>query len=239
MRNILRERSSQKSLDRIGQIQYNERSKRMGLNPFEQCDNRESGMKTILCIGDSNTFGYDPRSFFGSQYPPDVRWTGLLKKSGWRVCDCGQNGMSVPGEYAFPMMEQLIRSMLPVDLVTVMLGSNDLLQGATAEETAERMSRFLPCAADAARNAGILLLSPPVMRRGDWVQSENLIRESARLAERYRKVAEDTGTFFADTEAWGVELSFDGVHFSPAGHAAFARHLSAQITALCGRPIPS
>ena len=89
------------------------------------------------------------------------------------------------------------------------------------------------------RDAEILLLSPPVMRRGDWVQSENLIRESARLAERYRKVAEDTGTFFADTEAWGVELSFDGVHFSPAGHAAFARHLSAQITALCGRPIPS
>ena len=32
----------------------------------------------ILCIGDSNTYGYDPRSFFGDRYPEDVRWTDNL-----------------------------------------------------------------------------------------------------------------------------------------------------------------
>ena len=35
-------------------------------------------MKTILCYGDSNTYGYDPST--GFRYPADVRWTGVLKR---------------------------------------------------------------------------------------------------------------------------------------------------------------
>ena len=32
----------------------------------------------ILCFGASNTYGYDPRSYFGSQYPAQYRWVDLL-----------------------------------------------------------------------------------------------------------------------------------------------------------------
>lgn len=42
----------------------------------------------ILCIGDSNTYGYDPRSFFGDRYPEDVRWTdnlGACERTGFRA----------------------------------------------------------------------------------------------------------------------------------------------------------
>jgi len=35
-------------------------------------------MKRILCFGDSNTYGYDPRSFFGDRYDAQNRWTDLL-----------------------------------------------------------------------------------------------------------------------------------------------------------------
>ena len=31
--------------------------------------------KQIVCIGDSNTWGYDPRGFGGGRYPAAVRWT--------------------------------------------------------------------------------------------------------------------------------------------------------------------
>ena len=52
---------------------------------------------TLLCFGDSNTYGYDPRSFPGDRYPADVRWTGLLAKAtGWRVLEAGQNGREIP-----------------------------------------------------------------------------------------------------------------------------------------------
>ena len=33
----------------------------------------------LICFGDSNTYGYDPRSFFGGRYPG--RWTDLLAEN--------------------------------------------------------------------------------------------------------------------------------------------------------------
>ena len=38
----------------------------------------ELRMKSILCYGDSNTYGLMPDS--PDRYPRDVRWTGILQK---------------------------------------------------------------------------------------------------------------------------------------------------------------
>ncbi len=41
-------------------------------------------MKNVLCFGDSNTYGYDPRSYFGGRYDADSRWVDILAaKTGW------------------------------------------------------------------------------------------------------------------------------------------------------------
>ena len=181
-------------------------------------------MKRILCFGDSNTFGYDPRSYFGSQYPSDVRWTGLLQGMGWEVANCGQNGRCIPREPQFPAVADLLRR-VAADVVTVMLGSNDILCGATAEETAARMEALLRCMKENAGTANILLIAPPPMRFGDWVQTQELIDESARLGGLYRALAEKLGVVFDDAGEWDVALTFDGVHFSPEGHASFAKGL--------------
>lgn len=50
----------------------------------------------ILCFGDSNTYGCDPRSLLGERYPPNARWPELLRSSGWEAVNCGQNGREVP-----------------------------------------------------------------------------------------------------------------------------------------------
>lgn len=181
-------------------------------------------MKRILCFGDSNTFGYDPRSYFGSQYPSDVRWTGLLQGMGWEVANCGQNGRCIAREPQFPAVVDLLRR-VAADVVTVMLGSNDLLNGATAEEAAEHMEALLRCMKENAGTANILLIAPPPMRFGDWVQTQELIDESARLGGLYRALAEKLGVVFDDAGEWDVALTFDGVHFSPEGHASFAKGL--------------
>ena len=188
--------------------------------------------KRILCIGDSNTWGYDPRSYFGSQYPSEVRWTGLLEWSGMQVINCGENGMTIPGEAHFPILERLIRSRLPADVVTVMLGTNDLLEGLETQKIAERMKCFLHCVTETAPDAGALLIAPPVLKKGTWVQSERQIENSVKLAVLYRDLADETGVDFADAESWGVELAFDGVHFSPTGHRAFAEGLQRMIDSI-------
>ena len=132
----------------------------------------------VLCIGDSNTYGYDPRTYFGSRYPAEVRWTDRL--DGYEVINCGMNGLPVP--YDSRPFTDLIRTYSP-DLVVVMLGSNDLLEGASAESTAVRMDGFLGVIGTA--GARILLIAPPPMRLGDWVQSPDLIRESEKLGKKH------------------------------------------------------
>lgn len=172
----------------------------------------------ILCLGDSNTWGYDPRSFYGSRYPADVRWTDQLGDS--TGINCGMNGLSIPQNAL--VYRDLIKSKSP-DLTIVMLGSNDLLEGASAAVTTERMNSFLM--EIKAVTPAILLISPPSMRRGEWVQSEKLISESKKIGTMYRKLAESLEVLFADADEWQVDLSFDGVHFTEEGHASFAEGL--------------
>ena len=173
----------------------------------------------ILCIGDSNTYGYDPRSYIGSRYPENVRWTDRL--TGHEVINCGLNGMTVPRNHNRAI--GLIKSNEP-DLVVVMLGTNDLTGGLSAEQIAERMENFLDSISIADRP--ILLIAPPVLQYGEWVMDDDIVEESERLGDSYRRLAERKGCLFADAGKWGIEMTFDGVHFSPAGHAAFAEHMN-------------
>lgn len=108
----------------------------------------------ILCYGDSNTYGYDPRSFIGDRYPADARWVELLaKETGWEIINRGLNGWEIP-EQDIPLPNDL-------DLLIVMLGTNDLLQGADAETADGRMETFLRCS-PLAEGKQILLIAPPL-----------------------------------------------------------------------------
>ena len=147
--------------------------------------------RRLLCYGDSNTYGYDPRSYLGGRYPDSVRWTALLRQYGWQVCDRGENGRSIPSSDREISMTVQSLCRMDVDILTVMLGSNDLLQmpSPSAEECAERMERFLTTLLhedgwDKSRN--ILLIAPPPMALGAWVQDEETTAASHRLAECYK-----------------------------------------------------
>ena len=101
--------------------------------------------RRLLCYGDSNTYGYDPRSFLGGRYPESVRWTALLNAANWDVINRGENGRSIPRlDQQIEAAVQTVRG-IETDILTVMLGSNDLLQcpGLSAEVCGERMERFL------------------------------------------------------------------------------------------------
>ena len=188
--------------------------------------------KRILCLGNSNTFGYDPRSAFGGRYPREVRWTGRLEAAGWEVFNRGMNGGMVPTEGMTSALLDLAESLKPLDGITVMYGTNDVLQGGSAAAAGERMEAFARALQERmGEGTEILLIAPPPVTVGDWVQSESIIRESAALSGEYRRAAAALGARFADAGTWGVGLEFDGVHFTEAGHAAFFEGLSRALTA--------
>ena len=179
----------------------------------------------ILCFGDSNTYGYDPRGFFGDRYHAEDRWVDLLaKQTGHEMINAGANGREIPYD---PYALRLLSEQVPVDIFLVMLGTNDLLQRATAKETAARMEVFLNQLLPHCKH--LLLVAPPPIKRGAWVPTDDLVTESIQLAEEYKLLAEKLNIPFVDTQHWNIELTFDGVHFTEDGHHVFAENLGKEL----------
>ena len=179
----------------------------------------------ILCFGDSNTYGYDPRGFFGDRYGAEDRWVDLLaKQTGHECINAGANGREIPRS---PYALRLLVEHAPVDIFLVMLGTNDLLQGASAKEAATRLEVFMNQMLLHCKQ--ILLVAPPPMKRGAWVPTDELVDESVQLAEEYKLLAERLNIPFVDTRHWNIELAFDGVHFTEVGHHTFAEKLRKEL----------
>ena len=89
--------------------------------------------KRILCIGDSNTWGYIPGS--GERYEKNVRWAGKLAQilgENYEVIEEGMNGRTTaftdkiePGTSALDYLYPCLISQFPLDYIIVMLGTND------------------------------------------------------------------------------------------------------------------
>ena len=87
----------------------------------------------ILCIGDSNTWGYMPGS--GKRYEKEVRWTGRIAQAlqqEYEVIEEGMNGRTTaftdriePGTCALDYLYPCLISQFPLDYIIVMLGTND------------------------------------------------------------------------------------------------------------------
>ena len=170
----------------------------------------------VICFGDSNTYGYDPRGYFGGRYDADSRWVDLLAaETGWTIRNLGQNGREIPS--AAPGLPA------DTDLLIVMLGTNDLLQGRSPEQAAGRLERFLT--GIALDRSKLLLIAPPPVTLGEWVPSPQLIEDSHAFARLCQALAERMGIRFADAGRWDIPLTYDGVHFTEQGHRAFAAGL--------------
>ena len=170
----------------------------------------------IICFGDSNTYGYDPRGYFGGRYDGDSRWVDILaSETGWTVSNMGENGREIPS--AAPVLPE------DTDLLIIMLGTNDLLQGRSPEQAAERLERFL--SGIPLDRSKILVIAPPPVKRGAWVPGQQLIDDSHTFAQLCQTLAAQMGIRFADAGRWDVPLAYDGVHFTEQGHRAFAAGL--------------
>ena len=170
----------------------------------------------VICFGDSNTYGYDPRSHFGGRYDADSRWVDILAaETGWTVCNMGHNGREIPTSAPdFPA---------DTNLLIVMVGTNDLLQGRSPAQAAERLERFL--SGISLDRSKLLLIAPPPVKRGAWVPDQQLIDDSRTFAQLCQALAEQMGIRFADAGKWDISLVYDGVHFTEQGHRAFAAGL--------------
>jgi lysophospholipase L1-like esterase len=192
---------------------------------------------TIICYGDSNTYGYDPRLGGGGRYPEGERWVDILaEKLGLRMENQGLCGRCIPSmQSQFRHIKSQLDEWQNKDSsvqIWVMLGTNDLLMGKsnTASEVAGMMKNFIETFIESGVSASdILLIAPPKMCRGTWVEEEWLIEETKKLGTEYGALANDLGIRFVDAGEWDLDLCFDGVHLSEVGHLKFADNMFLEI----------
>lgn len=177
----------------------------------------------IICLGDSNTYGYDPRDYFGGRYP--MAWPDIMRmETGWDIVNLGENGREIPHTGAWICaIDQQIESLFPAELLIILLGSNDLMniRQVTVKDIASRMTMFISHIRKAFPELNILLLSPMqiTMLAGE-------VRDvSGNLATAYKKIAEEFHIRFADTNEWKPAISFDGIHLTEEGHRTLAEKL--------------
>ena len=191
---------------------------------------------TVICYGDSNTYGYDPRGYFGGRYDADCRWVDILAtETGWTFYNMGQNGREIPSaDPDFPA---------DTDLLIVMLGTNDTKErlGVNAACIALGMERLLrkaksvPAWRDAPR---ILVVAPPPIGEGLYRCPEGAPmgrgcpQKSRELAGFLRPVAAAEGCAFLDAAGIGEFNSLDCMHLTRRGHRALAAALAARVPEL-------
>jgi lysophospholipase L1-like esterase len=206
-------------------------------------------MKTVLCYGDSITWGFNPVD--GSRFPFEQRWPGVLQAAlgdGFRIIEEGLSGRTVatdswilPHRDGRSMLGPLLESHGPLDWVIILLGTNDC--GPTYHREVGEIA--FGCAtllwtvqkASAGPGGGVpqmLLVSPPAF--GKFSPFMELFFRGGEatgraLAPAYATVAEACGARFLDAASILPPGPVDGVHPDAEGQRRLGEAIARVIKA--------
>lgn len=216
-------------------------------------------MKTILCFGDSNTWGYDPASMtapYPRRHGPGVRWTGVLAKelgADFKVIEEGQNGRTTVHEDPLNICRKgkdylpaCLESHKPLDLVILMLGTNDLkstfnVPPGEIAAGAGVLARMI-LASDAGlgnRPPQLLLVCPPLV--GDLsgmpdveAKIPNGAARSAQFPRHYEALAASLKCGYFNSQEVVKTSPVDGVHLEAGEHLKLGQALAAAVRGVLG-----
>ncbi|UCB45347.1 MAG: SGNH/GDSL hydrolase family protein [Spirochaetota bacterium] len=203
-------------------------------------------MITVLCYGDSNTYGRDPIT--KKRLPREVRWPGVLQNmlgNDYYVIEEGLNGRTTvwddpvrPGYhkrngsmYLLPCLE----SHAPIDLCILMLGSNDLKvrYTLTPYDIAESIGHLIEiilkssCGREDGPPQVLLLAPPPLGKLDEYAETfSGGVEKSKRLPQYYRRVADQYECKFFDTSSVIQSSKVDGLHIDPEDHVILGKAIA-------------
>lgn len=210
-------------------------------------------MKTVLCFGDSNTHGTK-----ALRYPMDIRrfdrttrWPGQLAANlaDWHVIEEGHPSRTtvhddpVEGKHknGLSVLPALLDSHRPLDVVIVMLGTNDLKMRYSVPAFDIALSAERLVTTIAASNAGpdlagprVLLVAPvPIVETGFLGEMfAGGAEKSKKLAGYYETIAKRHGAGFLNAGQYAQVDPVDGIHLTGDGHAALGRAMAQALQGL-------
>lgn len=212
-------------------------------------------MKTILCYGDSITWGSAPAT--GERHPFEVRWPNVLQKAlgpevqvitdGLRgrttgfdehLAACDRNGVRI--------LPTSLYTHAPLDLVILMLGSNDMKPAiaGTALAAMQGMRRLVEIVRlNATRDRTteppeVLIVAPPALCETANFEFAAMfaggIEPSKMLASLYSDLADAEGCGFFDAGSVAQTSPIDGVHLDENNTRAIGKGLEPIVRMMLG-----
>ena len=206
----------------------------------------------MLCYGDSNTWGSDTET--GERFAPDVRWPGVLRRSlgeGYWVIEEGLGGRTtvrddpIEGDHknGRTYLRACLESHKPIDLVTIMLGTNDLKArfAASASDIAQgaaslaEMALRSGCGPEGGAPVVVLISPPAVGKLTDMAEMfEGAEEKSKRFPGHYRRFAEQSGCGFLDAGEVIVSSDLDGIHLEAGEHRKLGEAVAEHVRSALG-----
>jgi len=213
-------------------------------------------MKTILCYGDSNTWGSATRPGDDQRYALNERWPGILQSelgAGWTVIAEGLPGRTsvhpdpIEGLWldGSDYLHPCLRSHRPLDVVAIMLGTNDLKQRfhVNSGDIAGGIGALLAIVRKSESGPGdgvpkMLVICPPPIRdrHGELDAFVDMFsggyEKSLRLAPLYAEIAREHGTAFLNAGDFIQSSAFDGIHLDVDAQATLGQAVAAKMREL-------
>lgn len=199
----------------------------------------QADVKVILCYGDSNTWGTDPAT--GQRLPPGVRWPGAMSQDlggGYRVIEEGLPGRTTvfddriwEGLNGRTYLRPCLLSHSPLDLVIIMLGTNDL-QAWYAAPVLTIAGGMGALAAMAMPFGQVLLVAPPPLAPMADLLAQEFAggqEKSLRLPEALQQTAQNLGVHYFDAGEVAQFSEFDGLHLDAANSVALGKSMAGQV----------
>lgn len=196
-------------------------------------------MKKILCFGDSNTYGLIPKT--DKRYSREIRWTGLLeqalKEDEYHVLEEGLCGRTTVFEDELrqnrkgsDMLPALLESHNPIDIVILMLGTNDCKSyyHASAEVIGLGIEKLIDQIHFYSKSIKILLIAPILLGKDVWKTEYDpefdakSVETSKQLKKVYQKIARKRKIDFLDASDYAKASREDQEHMSAEEHKKLA-----------------
>ena len=203
-------------------------------------------MKSVLCYGDSLTWGSDPAKDT-SRLPWDVRWPGVLQRelgADFHVVEEGLGDRTtviddplVPGRNGMTTLIPCLEAHAPLDLVVIMLGTNDIsyptVTASAAADGAGMLAHLVLRSVfgpDGTPPEALLVCPPPVGPFSEWAELYAGAEEKSRaLPPLYEDVAGRVGCGFLDAGAMVRNSPLDGWHFEGPEHRKLGVAVAAKV----------